>query len=108
MYITSFTVSSLVAGHAEPTPDRPPLVPYADGLGGNLGGPAAPEAPRGVDSHSQIEFGEFLARVRDLEHQHGYLPDSFLTSLCGKVIFASDQSLFLSRRFGASVSVACV
>ena len=92
----SLAAPTVVAGHAEPTPDRPSLAPYSDGVEGNLGGPAASEALTGVDSPSQIEFGVFLARVRELEMQHGYLPDSFLTSLRGKVIYSADQSLFLS------------
>ena len=46
----SFSAPSVVAGCVEPTPDRPSLALYADGLEGNLGGPAASEAPSGVDS----------------------------------------------------------
>ena len=92
----SLTAPSVVAWRAEPKPDRPSLAPYSDGLEGNLGGPAASEVPTGMDSPTQIEFGVFLARVRELEFQHGYLPDSFLTSLRGKVIYAADHSLFLS------------
>ena len=56
---------TVVAGRAEATPDRPSLAPYLGGLEGNLGGPAASEAPTGVDSPSQIEFVVFLARVRN-------------------------------------------
>ena len=92
----SLTAPTVVVGCSEPTLDRPSLAPYSDGLEGNLGGLAASEVPTGVDSPTQIEFGVFLARVRELEFQHGYLPDSFLTSLRGKVIYAADHSLFLS------------
>ena len=60
----SLAAPSAVAGRAEPTPDKPSLAPYSDGLEGNLGGPVASEAPTGVDSPTQIEFGVFLARVR--------------------------------------------
>ena len=42
----SFSAPSVVARRAEPTPDRPSLAPYADGLEGNLGGPAASERHR--------------------------------------------------------------
>ena len=91
----SLAAPTVVARRAEPTPDRPSLAPYSDGLEGNLGGPAASVAPTGVDSPSQIEFGVFLARVRELEMQHGYLPDSFLASVRGKVIYSADQVLFL-------------
>ena len=55
----SLSAPSVVAGHAEPTPNRPPLAPYTDGLGVNLGGPAASEAPKGVDSLPHITFGKF-------------------------------------------------
>ena len=82
----SLSAPTVVARCADPTPDRPSLAPYTDGLEGNLGGPAASEAPTSMDSPSQIEFGEFLARVRELEGQYGYLPDLFL-SLRGKGIF---------------------
>ena len=82
----SFSTPSIVARLTEPTPDRPPLAPYSDGLGGNLGELAASKAPSGVDSPSQIEFDEFLDRLRELEHQYGYLPDYFLSSLHRKVI----------------------
>ena len=61
----SLTAPSVVAGHVEPTPDRPSLAPYSYSLERNLGGPAASEAPTGVDSSTQIEFGVFLARVRE-------------------------------------------
>ena len=59
----SLTAPSVVARCAEPTPDRPSLAPYSDGLEGNLGEPAASEAPTGVDSPTQIECGVFLATV---------------------------------------------
>ena len=55
----SLSAPSVVAGCAEPVPDRPSLAPYTDGLEGNLGGPAASEAPTGVDSLTLIVFGEF-------------------------------------------------
>ena len=48
----SFSAPSVVAGRAEPTPDRPSLASYSDGLEGNLGGPAASEVPKGRDSHT--------------------------------------------------------
>ena len=41
-------------------------------------------------------FGEFLARIRDLECRFGYLPDNYLVSLRGKVIHSPDYSLYLS------------
>ena len=50
----SFSAPSVAAGRAEPTPDRPSLAPYTDVLEGNLGGPAASEAPKGVDSLTHI------------------------------------------------------
>ena len=46
----SFLAPCVVAGRAEPMPDRPSLAPYADGLEGNPGGSAASEAPMGMDS----------------------------------------------------------
>ena len=92
----SLTALTVVARRADPTPDRPSLALNSDGLEGNLGVPAASEAPTVVDYPTHIEFGVFLARVRELEFQHGYLPDSFLTSLRGKVIYAADHSLLLS------------
>ena len=55
----SFSAPSVVAGRAEPMPDRPSLAPYSNGLEGNLGGLAASEAPTGVDSLTLILFGEF-------------------------------------------------
>ena len=55
----SLSAPSVVAGHSEPTPDRPSLAPYTDGLEVNLGGPAASEPPTGVDSLTLIVFGEF-------------------------------------------------
>ena len=59
MFNHSLSAPSVVAGRTDPTPDRPPFAPYSDGLGGNLGGPAASEAPKGVYSLTHIEFGEF-------------------------------------------------
>ena len=56
----SLTAPTVVAGRAEPMPDRPSLAPYSDCLEGNLGGPAASEASTGVDSPTHIEFGVFL------------------------------------------------
>ena len=41
-------------------------------------------------------FGEFLARIRDLEIKFGYVPDNYLMALRGKVIHSSDYSLYLS------------
>ena len=55
----SFSAPSVVAGRAEPTPDRPYLAPYSDGLEGNLVGPAASKVPMGMDSLTLIVFGEF-------------------------------------------------
>ena len=55
----SFSAPSVVVVCAEPTPDRLSLAPYSDSLEGNLGGPAASEAPTGVDSLIFIVFGEF-------------------------------------------------
>ena len=55
----SLSAPSVIARHTESLPDRPPLAPYTDGLGGNLGGPAASEAPKGVDSLTHIMFGKF-------------------------------------------------
>ena len=46
----SFAAPSVVAGRNEPTPDRTPSAAQTDVLGANLGGPAASEAPSGVDS----------------------------------------------------------
>ena len=56
---SSLSAPSVVAGRAEPTPNRPSLAPYTDGLEGNLGGSAASEPPTGVDSLTLIVFGEF-------------------------------------------------
>ena len=53
----SLSAPSVAAGRAEPTPDRPSLALYTDGLEGNLGGPAASEAPTAVDSLILIVFG---------------------------------------------------
>ena len=69
MFNRFLSAPSVAAGHTEPTPDRPPLAPYTDSLGGNLGGPAASEAPKGMDSLTHIGFGKFLDRVRELELQ---------------------------------------
>ena len=55
----SLSAPSVVAGCTEPTPDRPSLAPYTDGLEGNPGGPAASEAPAGVDALTLIVFDEF-------------------------------------------------
>ena len=41
-------------------------------------------------------FGEFLARIRDLECKFGYLPDNYLVSLRSKVIHSPDYFLYLS------------
>ena len=55
----SLSTPSVVAGHADPTPDSPSLAPYTDSLEGNLGLVAASETPTGVDSLTLIVFGEF-------------------------------------------------
>ena len=55
----SLSSPSVVAGCTEPQQDRPPLAPYTDGLGGNLGGPAASEEPNGMDFLTYITFGKF-------------------------------------------------
>ena len=55
MFNRSLSAPSVVAGCTEPTPDRPPIAPYSDGLGG----PAASEVPKGVYSLAHIEFGKF-------------------------------------------------
>ena len=76
-------------------PDGFPSVPYADGLGGYPGGPAATVTPSGADSLSPLVFSDILARVRELEAQSGFLPDWFLASLSGRTIIASDRSFAL-------------
>ena len=58
MFNRFLSAPSVVAGRSWPLPDRPPLAPYSDGLGGNLRGPAASEAPKGVYSITHIEFGK--------------------------------------------------
>ena len=49
-----------------------------------------------MDSLSLIDFSKLLDGFRELEFQYGYLPDYFFSAFSGKVIFASDNSLFLS------------
>ena len=111
MFNCFLSAPSVVAGCTEPMPDRPPLAPYTDGLGENLGGSAASEAPKGVHSLTHIEFGKFLDRDRELKLQFDFIHDYFLSSLRGKVIFASDNSVSfwrLDRRFRALLSYMCV
>ena len=59
MFNRFLSAPSVVAGRTELTPDRPPLAPYTDSLGGNLGGRATSEAPKGADSLTHIVFGKF-------------------------------------------------
>ena len=60
MFNRSLSAPPVVAERTEPTPDRPPFALYSDGLGGNLGRPAASEAPnKGVYSLTHFEFGKF-------------------------------------------------
>ena len=59
MFNLSLSAPSVVAGRTEPRPDRPPFAPYSDGLGGNLGGLAASEVPKGMYSLTQIAVGKF-------------------------------------------------
>ena len=72
----SFSAPGVVARSNEPTPDRTPLAAYSDVLGANLGGPAVTEASSDVGFPSQMLFGEFLARIRDLELKFGCVPDN--------------------------------
>ena len=53
MFNRSLSAPSVVGGRTEP------FAPYSDGLGGNLGGPAASEVSKGVYSLTHIEFGKF-------------------------------------------------
>ena len=92
----SLSAPTVVAERNEPTPNRTPLSAYSDVLGANLGGPAATEASSDIGFPSQMLFGEFLARIRDLECKFGYLPDNYLMTLQGKVIHSPDYSLYLS------------
>ena len=41
-------------------------------------------------------FESLIARVRDLEHHFGYLPDRYLQSLRGQVVSARDHSVMMS------------
>ena len=87
-----FSAPSALAGHSEPAPDRVPSVPYTGGLGSNLGGSAAAVGL----SLPRSSFDDLIARVRDLEALHGYVPDFFLSSLRGVVVHASDHLFALS------------
>ena len=92
----SFSAPIVIAGRNELTSDRTPLVAYSDILGANLGGPAVTEASSDTGFPSQMLFGEFLARIRDLECKFGYVPYNYLVSLRSKVIHSPDYLLYLS------------
>ena len=81
----SFAAPLEVAGHAEPTPDGVPSVPYTDGLGTYPGGPVSTVAPMGATPPARISFEDLLT-ARVLENS-GRIPDSFLESLRGRVVF---------------------
>ena len=85
----SFPAPSPVAVHLEHAPDRGPCVPYPDGLGFSLGGPAAVSASDDATSLSRMSFSELLAMAQLLEHR-GRVPDSFIDSLREYVVVASE------------------
>ena len=64
----SFSAPSVVAGRFEPLPDGPPLATCSEVLGAYPGGPATTVAPSGDGFPLNVEFGEFLARVRNFEY----------------------------------------
>ena len=61
---SSLPAPSVVAGCAEPTPDRAPLAPCLVGLGTTLGGPAATVLPTGGSSPSHLSFEDLLVTLR--------------------------------------------
>ena len=93
---SSFAAPMVVSGRAEPTPDRAPLAPCLVGLGTTLGGPAATVSPLGDSSPSHLSFADLLVTLRVLESSGGYLPDSFLAWLRGKVVYSLEPSFVVS------------
>ena len=91
-----FPAPSVVAGRAEPTPDRAPLAPCLISLGTTLGGPAATVRPMGDSSPSCLPFEDLLVTLRVLESSGGSVPDAFLASLCGKVVFLHEHLFAIS------------
>ena len=100
--LNSFSAPSAVVGHSKPI-----SVPYSDGLGYNLVGPTVADAPQGGLSLLRLSFDDLLVRIRDIEALHVYIPDFFLSSVCGVVVHVSDYSFALS---GESLrdSIVCV
>ena len=45
----------------------------------------------------RVSFEELLVNFKVLEFSHGYVPDCFLTSLGGVVVYSSDLSLAMGR-----------
>ena len=92
----TFPAPYVVAGRAEPTPDKVPHCPYSDGRGSTLGGPAAALAPSGADSLTHVSFESLIDRVRELEQHFGYLPSRYLQSFRGQIISSRDHSVMMS------------
>ena len=84
--LSSLSAPSAVAGRSELAPDRASSVLHTGGLGYNLEGPAAADEPTDSASLSRLSFDNFIAKVRDLEALHGYVPDFFLSSLRGACV----------------------
>ena len=68
---SSLTAPTVVAGRAEPTPDRASLAPCPVGLGTTLGGPAATVLPLSDSSPSRLSFAHLLVTLRVLKSSGG-------------------------------------
>ena len=85
----SLSALSPVAVRSGHPPDKGPSVPYSDGLGSSLGGPATVGASADADSLPRMVFANLLATVQLLEAS-GRVPDSFVDTLRSYVILAPD------------------
>ena len=92
----SLPAPSVVAGHAETTPNRAPLVPCLVGLGTTLGGLAATVLPTDCSPPSRLFFESPLFTLRLLKSSGGPMPDIFLVSLQGKVVFLHEHPFAIS------------
>ena len=104
----SLSALSVVAGRSEPMPDRAPSVSYTGDLGTNLGGPAAADVPSGGSSLPRLSFEDLLVTVKFLESSGGSVPDSFLDSLRGIVVYPTNHSFAMGEdSLADSISAFC-
>ena len=93
---SSLLAPAPVAVCDEHPPARAPYAPFSEGLGMSREGLTTARSPAGISSLSQLAFADFVDRVRVYESSVGYIPDSYLTSLCSFVVY--------SDKFGVAIS----